>query len=216
MNGQNNINTEVAPLLNAQNLLCERGERVLFANLSLSLYAHQALHVRGVNGSGKTSLLRILCGLLPAVEGEIYWCGRDVRHCQHEYRAQLAYVGHKSGIKAELTAQENLRTAQMLLAHAPACSPTDALDRLGLANVINLPCGLLSAGQQQRVALARLLVSGARVWILDEPFTALDQNIVALVSALIVEHVQAGGAVMLTSHQVVALPGIELNYFTLN
>lgn len=190
--------------LSVTHLSCQRGGRSLFADLSFAVSSGQVLQVSGANGSGKTSLLRILCGLLPYHEGSISWQGVDVRKQWQEYRAQLAYVGHKPGIKAALTVAENLQiTASLSATHAR--DVLEVLTPLKLDTFADKPVHELSAGQQRRVALARLLLSDAKLWILDEPLTSLDRDSCGFVLQLIENHVQAGGIVILTSHQAVEL-----------
>lgn len=188
-------------------LECVRGERRLFANLNFEVAPHTLLAVRGPNGSGKTSLLRNLCGLLPPAAGTISWRGSDIRALGDEYRAQIAYLGHLSAVKDELTARENLRLSA--LAGGLSASATDvdaALHKLGVHNFHHLPCKALSQGQRRRVALARLCLSTARpLWILDEPFTALDTAALALTQELLESHLHAGGIVVMTTHQEVAI-----------
>lgn len=195
-----------APLLEVEALCCRRGDRRLFSGLDFAVHPETLLHVRGRNGSGKTTLLRALCGLLRPEEGEIRWRGENIRSLAEDYNRELLYFGHLNGIKADLTGLENLRVAATLdqdPVHDGAI--LDALDRIGLAGFEDLPTRMLSQGQKKRVALARLILSKAPLWILDEPFTALDTDAVDLLQALIAEQVAAGGSVVLTTHQEVAL-----------
>lgn len=189
-------------MLEATNLACVRGDRQLFEGLNFSVKPTELLHVKGMNGSGKTSLLRTLSGLSSPAEGRIVWKGQDVRNLSEEYHKDLIYLGHLNGIKAELTALENLRVAAAL---SGAVLPTDrvwaALARLGLSGYEDLPTKVLSQGQKRRVALARLLVSDSPLWILDEPFTALDISAVALLQSILEGHLARGGLVVLTTHQ---------------
>ena len=194
------------PLLQARELACSRGDAALFGGLRFELKAGEALQIEGANGSGKTSLLRILAGLTPPDEGEVRWRGRDIAGHRQFFQAELGYLGHHLGLKSELTATENL--ALGLGVHGIARAEPDlepALSRVGLGHRADLPVRSLSAGQRQRVALARLLLQKAVLWVLDEPFTALDTDGVALVRALAEAHLADGGIVILTSHQVVAL-----------
>jgi heme exporter protein A len=194
------------PLLQARDLGCSRGDAALFSGLRFELMAGEALQIEGANGSGKTSLLRILAGLTPPDEGEVHWRGRDITGHRQPYQAELGYLGHHLGLKSELTATENLTLG--LGVHGIHQAERDletALARVGLGHRADLAVRSLSAGQRQRVALARLLLQGAVLWILDEPFTALDTDGVELVRGLAEAHLAQGGIVILTSHQVVAL-----------
>jgi heme exporter protein A len=188
-------------------LECVRGERRLFTNLSFEAAPHTLLEVRGPNGSGKTSLLRNLCGLLPPAAGTIRWCGNDIHALGDDYRSHLAYLGHLSGVKDELTATENLRWSALAGGlHADAEAIDAALEKLGVRAFRHLPCKALSQGQRRRVALARLCISAGReLWILDEPFTALDTAALALIKELVESHLDRGGIVVLTTHQEVAI-----------
>ena len=186
--------------LQAVDLECVRDDRVLFRGLNFTLEPGQILQVQGRNGSGKTSLLRILCGLSPPAEGEVRWCGENIQSSRPEYFAELAYVGHAHGVKGELTPVENLNLARGL-GRASGMEPVEALEHLGLAGYEDVPSRFLSAGQRRRVALARLLILQARVWVLDEPFTALDVHGVDFIESMLLGHKNRGGMVMLTTHQ---------------
>jgi heme exporter protein A len=199
--------TTPAHLLEARGLACLRGECQLFEGLSFGVSPGEALQVEGANGSGKTSLLRILAGLLPPAEGEVVWEGERISGSQRaRYLGGLAYLGHNLGLKADLTVLENLRMAAALAGRVGTQSDLRfALDQLGLEDRAELAVRVLSAGQRQRVAMARLLISGARLWILDEPFTALDAAAVSQVVSLLENHLAQAGLAVLTSHQPVAL-----------
>lgn len=190
--------------LEAQKLSCRRGERLLFHNLDLSVENGSLLQVVGPNGCGKTTLLRLLCGLRRPDTGEVLWNGGSLARLNADFRMQLAYVGHRAGVKDELTPIENLEAAAVLSAGARE-QTLEALKALGLAHVALQPSASLSAGQRRRVALARLLVSPARLWILDEPLTGLDASGQALTARLLVEHAQRGGLAIFTSHQAFGL-----------
>jgi heme exporter protein A len=195
-------------MLAVTHLACVRGDRRLFSGLEFSLEAGGYLHVAGENGAGKTSLLRMLCGLSPAEEGEIRWQGELTSALGDAYRQDVLYFGHHNALKEELTGLENLRIASALhgrsLSEDRAC---ELLQRAGLGGREDLPVRVLSQGQKRRVALARLLCSQAKLWILDEPFVALDVAAVSWLAGIIGAHVAAGGCVVLTSHQEVAIPG---------
>jgi heme exporter protein A len=195
-------------MLDANDLECQRGTRRLFAGISFALAPGECLQVQGANGSGKTSLLRIICGLLAPDAGDISWRGRGVRELGDEYRASLAWIGHLNAVKDELDPGENLRySAQVAGVSTTAVEQNDALRTFGLGGA-RLPCKLLSQGQKRRAALARLKVFSARaLWVLDEPFTALDAEGVSITRTLIEAQLARGGAVMFTTHQDVAFTG---------
>lgn len=194
-------------MLEATDLKCVRGSRALFSGLSLTLRGGELLRVAGSNGSGKTSLLRILCGLLTPAEGEVRWRGTDIRALGEEYCKELVYIGHANAVKDELTAEENLMAAATLAGMNIARTRAgEALCRLGLEGYEALPAKVLSQGQRRRVALARLALSAALpLWIVDEPFTALDVDAVDEVQRLISQHLARGAAVVLTTHQEVEI-----------
>jgi heme exporter protein A len=206
------INTQ--PLLSVVDLECLRGDNLLFSGLNFSLCASQLLQVEGSNGSGKTSLLRILAGLSRASEGQVLWDGMDILTHRAVYFSQVAYLGHTLGVKSDLSPVENLKMA-LALAGIPFVEDAvfQALGQTGLAGKEDVPARALSAGQKQRVALARLLVCPAKLWIMDEPFTALDVSGVALVRGLLENHLQHGNLAVLTSHQAVEVRGdvVRLN-----
>jgi heme exporter protein A len=194
-------------MLDAINLSCTRGERTLFRHVSFRLDTRGLLHVAGANGSGKTSLLRILCGLGAADEGEVVWRGEPARALREAYWRELVYLGHAHALKDDLSAVENLRVA-CSLAGRPAADDAihAALTQFGLAACMHLPARALSQGQRRRSALARLALSAqAPLWILDEPFSALDVAAVAHLEAMIVAHVDNGGGVIFTTHQDAAI-----------
>jgi heme exporter protein A len=194
-------------MLSAHGLTCVRGDRRLFSGLDLVVEAGQWLHVRGENGAGKTSLLRLLAGLAQPAEGEIRWCGESLDRSDR-YRQELLFFGHHGALKEDLTALENLEfSAAMDGAELPLESALRSLHRFGLKGREQLPVRVLSAGQKRRVMLARIATRNATLWVLDEPFTALDVKAVDLLSSLISEHVASGGMAVLTSHQTMPIPG---------
>ena len=194
-----------APLLEARALECVRDERTLFCDLSFSVSPGEVLQIEGDNGTGKTSLLRILSGLAQPESGEIRWRGRPVRQVRSEYFTNLAYLGHAHGVKLELDPVENLRVARALKRPQTDVELESALAAVGLAGFEDVPARMLSAGQCRRVALARLLVTRARVWVLDEPFTAIDRRGVRDIEALLTRHTGAGGVALLTTHHTARL-----------
>ncbi|BCQ35953.1 cytochrome c biogenesis heme-transporting ATPase CcmA [Erwinia rhapontici] len=185
-------------MLAAQNLTCVRDERTLFSDLSFTVKAGDIVQVEGENGAGKTSLLRILAGLSRAEQGDVLWQQRSIQQERENYHASLLYLGHLPGIKAVLTPFENLS-----FWHAER-SPEElwqALEQVDLTGYEDVAVSQLSAGQQRRVALARLWLSAAPLWILDEPLTAIDKSGVDQLIARLVLHADRGGAVILTTHQ---------------
>ena len=197
-------------MLTISNISCLRGHKPLFAPVSFSLQAGQALHLEGDNGVGKTSLLRIICGLSPADAGEILWNGSSLNKQNPEvvesFRASLCYMGHNLSLKDELTPIENLlfdaQVAGRSLSHEKGMG---ALRKIELNNREHLPLRVLSQGQKRRTALARLSVSEAKLWVLDEPFVALDAQSLDNLRALLANHVLQGGMLLFTSHQAVEL-----------
>ncbi len=193
-------------MLRTENLSCAYNEIPLFTAVSFTLAAGALLLVTGDNGSGKTSLLRILCGLTSPTAGTVYWHDAAITEVRPEYHAELMYVGHLPGIKDDLTPLENLHFAQQLAGRHGAATPREALTRAGLAPHADALTRTLSAGQKRRIALARLLVTAAPLWVLDEPLTALDTPGRAWVENLLSEHCAAGGLAVLTSHQALERP----------
>jgi heme exporter protein A len=193
--------------LQAHQLSCIRGERQLFSDINFVVGDGDALWVAGSNGSGKTSLLRMLCGLSLPADGEVRWNGKSIRTTRDEFNSKLVYIGHASGVKDDLLAWESIVISSTLsgrpVSRDDACA---ALSTLGLAHIIELPIKVLSQGQRKRVALARLQLSGdAPLWILDEPFTALDRLAVSELCGTLNAHLAKGGMVVYTTHQEVAL-----------
>ncbi|HAV8280076.1 TPA: cytochrome c biogenesis heme-transporting ATPase CcmA [Escherichia coli] len=185
-------------MLEARELLCERDERTLFSGLSFTLNAGEWVQITGSNGAGKTTLLRLLTGLSRPDAGEVLWQGQPLHQVRDSYHQNLLWIGHQPGIKTRLTALENLHfyhrdgdTAQCL----------EALAQAGLAGFEDIPVNQLSAGQQRRVVLARLWLTRATLWILDEPFTAIDVNGVDRLTQRMAQHTEQEGIVILTTHQ---------------
>lgn len=201
-------------LFSAHQISCIRSERVLFEQLDFAIEAGQIWQIAGRNGAGKSSLLRIFAGLSEPVEGELRYQGQLLVDVADEFAANLCFIGHLSGVQPQLSALENL-------AFWRACYGLRAGDdwallaRLGLAGLEDIPCQNLSAGQHRRVSLARLWLTNAKLWILDEPFTALDVSAIAQLRQRLVEHCQQGGAIILTTHQALELQTVPVQQLTL-
>lgn len=199
--------------LGGTGLSCIRDDRVLFEELAFKLVSGQVLLLEGKNGSGKTSLLRILCGFREPDAGEINWCGDAVKDSQ--FYAQMAYVGHLDGIKKELTVLENLKMS-VALSSAGQYSIDEALTKVHMADYDDVLVQALSAGQKRRLSLARLLITENVLWILDEPFTSLDKQGIALIETLMTEHCANGGMIVLTSHHDIDLHGVDVQRINLS
>jgi heme exporter protein A len=191
-------------MLSASDLCLVRGDRCLFQGLGFALKPGEMLFVAGANGSGKTSLLRSIAGLLELEHGDIRWRGESVERNRQNFRAALAWFAHRVGFKGDLTAEQNLRFEAGLRAYRNINIAT-ALDRVGVRQGTELPLRALSAGQQRRVSLARLILADAPLWMMDEPFTNLDSDGQALVRDLITEHLAAGGICTMASHQEISI-----------
>lgn len=184
-------------MLSCENLRVVRGEKLVFSQLGFSLQEGGILLLKGANGSGKTTLIKVLAGLLPADEGDIFWDGVSIKD-NNEFKRNLMYIGHKSGVKTDATVYENLEfwakiyDTELLI---PAALKFFYLDKFA-----DVPAGQLSAGWQRRVALARLIVSPCKLWLLDEPTNFLDEDAVILTASLIESRVQQGGIVITASH----------------
>ena len=188
--------------LQVLNVSCERGARALFSPVSFQLQASQAMHLQGDNGSGKTSLLRGLCGLSPLSQGQVLWDGQPAQEAREGFLRDVFYLGHALGLKDELTALENLQTTAAMAGQVLHQQEAEqALGAQGLANRMHLPLRVLSQGQKRRVALARLQISKARLWLLDEPMVALDSAAQHTLIELLRAHARQGGMLLFTSHQ---------------
>lgn len=193
-------------MLEAKNLGCVRGDRRLFSNLSFALEAGSFAQLTGPNGSGKTSLLRMLCGLLEPAEGEIRWQGANIRSLGEEYFSAITYIGHGHGVKDELSAAENLRVSSGLNGiEISGKEAANILGQVGLAGRESLPARVLSQGQRRRLALARLLICNTTLWVLDEVLTSLDKAAIGLITSVIDEHLSRGGMAIVATHQELSM-----------
>lgn len=196
-------------MLEVIDLSCHRGDRLLFSGLSFGLKPGTLMHVRGENGCGKTTLLRTLCGLTQSTAGEIRWQGQSIRAQFDQFRQQLCYVGHGNAIHGDLTPMENLEFAACWAGEGRS-NARSVLSGFGLGRVAGLASKLLSQGQKRRVALARLS-SVRTLWILDEPFAALDTRAIDQLRVVLSQHLDRGGMCLLTSHQEVAIAGRQVH-----
>jgi len=207
MNAANTSNA----MLKAQQLCCVRNDIELFRDLSFELQAGEILQVEGVNGSGKTSLLRIMCGLTMPAEGAVLWQDSPIESCRIDYYADMTYVGHNSGLKSNLTCEENLQVASISNHFHDDFDIEAAMEKMEIDDLIDEYAGKLSAGQQRRVAMTRLLLSKAKLWILDEPFTALDLHSRQRMEQLLDQHCNNGGMAILTTHHELNVPNTTVN-----
>jgi heme exporter protein A len=216
-----NLNTEIEttsansqPLLRASDLTCIREERILFEALDFAITAGDIVQIEGPNGAGKTSLLRILAGLSKPYDGDIYFQETSIAKQREAFHQELLYLGHLPGVKDEMTAQENLEF-NLALHGSSSNTAEQTLSEVNLLGFEDAFASHLSAGQHRRISLARLWQSQAKIWILDEPFTAIDKLGVKKLEALFLQHADNGGCVILTTHQDLSLPAERVKKVTL-
>ncbi|WP_404338983.1 cytochrome c biogenesis heme-transporting ATPase CcmA [Pseudoalteromonas mariniglutinosa] len=188
-------------MLQIKSVTCIKQERCLFAALNFSLKSGQIMQLAGPNGAGKTSLLRIIAGFAMPDEGDIFWQQRSIFKCYDEFAAELLFIGHKTGVNNQLTALENVAFWLQINGYDDRQDLYPLLAKMGLVGLEDIPVRMLSAGQQRRVALVRLWLNNAKLWVLDEPFTALDKSGVQFLQQRFVEHLANDGAILLTTHQ---------------
>ena len=199
--------------LEVKKLSCIRDDRILFQDLDFKLTNHQVLLLEGKNGSGKTSLLRVICGFREQDEGDILWCNQVIK--ESNFFSEMAYVGHLDGVKKELTVIENLKMS-LALGGVGCYSIEQALDKVQLAGFDDSLVQSLSAGQKRRLSLARLLITKNTLWVLDEPFTSIDRDGIKLIESLMHEHITAGGMIILTSHHELKLHEVDVQKINLS
>ena len=199
-----------------RDLECTRQDIILFQDINFRLNTGQILQIDGVNGSGKTSLIRILAGLIKPTAGEVYWKGIPVPRCRYEYQREISYIGHLNGIKEGLTSVENLRVAHDLANIKVPVNFPGILERIGLAGMEEVYVNAMSAGQRRRLALARLLIDNKKIWLLDEPFTSLDAEGKIIIEQMITEHSNAGGIIVFATHQPLEMKDCTLTRIHLN
>ena len=197
-------------VLKAEQLFCERDDRVLFRELSFSARAGEVIQIKGSNGSGKTTLLRVICGLNDNYHGTLKWFNEPIEDNQDDFYSSLIYLGHQVGVNKVLTPVENLRWSVGLRENVTSESIYQALAEIGLRGFEDSQCFSLSAGQQQRVSLSKLLLGTAVIWILDEPFTTLDVDGVQLLEKLFGDHARKGGVALVTTHHELSLPDLKI------
>jgi len=203
-------------MLHCEKLTFIHEDRILFNDLSFTVAPGAIVHLEGANGVGKTSLLRVLVGLSTPTAGAVFWQGKTISAERDSFHQQLLYIGHKTGIKPELTALENLQFFQTMQPIHLKLNLWDILAKVGLAGYEDITSSQLSAGQKRRVALARLWLTDCPLWVLDEPFAAIDRSGIAVLEALFIKHAQKGGMVLLTTHQDLTIDSSLLSKIILN
>lgn len=202
-------------MLYCEELTCVREDRIIFQNLSFTLKSGDIVQIEGPNGVGKTSLFRLLVGLSSIYSGNVFWLNENVAEDREAFYKQLLFLGHKTGIKPELSALENLHYFQKIYPSHNNVNLWDVLAKVGLVGYEDVAAAQLSAGQQRRIALARLWINNCKIWILDEPFTAIDKSGIAVLEALFIEHAQNGGIILLATHQDLSIDQQLLSKITL-
>ncbi|MBB1332943.1 cytochrome c biogenesis heme-transporting ATPase CcmA [Pseudoalteromonas sp. SR44-5] len=202
-------------MLHIKSVTCIKQERCLFADLNFSLKSGQIMQLAGPNGAGKTSLLRIIAGFSAPDEGQVMWQGESIAKNYDEFARQLLFIGHKTGVNSQLSAIENLRFWLQIQGYDTEQDLYSLLAKIGLVGLEDVPVRTLSAGQQRRVALIRLWLNDAKLWVLDEPFTALDKAGIAFLQQRFLAHLAQGGAILLTTHQDLTTHFNELQTVTL-
>ena len=201
--------------IRGEQLCCERGGRVLFNNLDFRLESGEAMIIQGKNGAGKTSLLRIITGLSQPLTGHVFWNDEDIEEIAEQFQANLQYIGHLSAVKRELTVRENLRLTMRLWPSDTTLSIPELAEVVGLRQRLSVPCARLSEGQLRRVSLARWFRSSQKLWVLDEPLTALDVGFIASIEERLQVHLQHGGIAIMTTHRGIDLGSHKATILTI-
>lgn len=199
----------------AHNLVCTRRDNILFQGLSFILEDGGLLQIDGVNGSGKSSLLQMCVGLIQATEGEITWNDENIITSRLQFQSSITYFGHTNGVKAGLSALENMKVMHALSGSKSELDYSSILDQIGLSGMEDVLLSRMSAGQKRRVGLSRIFMTSSKLWLLDEPFNALDKNGKKIIEQLIVKHCKAGGMVIFATHQTMEIDGYPLQHIHL-
>jgi heme exporter protein A len=203
------------PKFSIKNLECIRRDNILFQGLNFSLEEGGLLQIDGVNGSGKSSLLQMCVGLIQATEGEISWNGENINDCRYQYQTDISYFGHNNGVKAGLTALENMAVMHALSGTKSNIDYSLILEQIGMDDMDDVLLSRMSAGQKRRIGLTRIFMAKAKLWLLDEPFNALDVKGKAIIEQLIVKHCTAGGMVIFATHQHMEIEDYPLQHIHL-
>ncbi len=198
------------------NLQCIRRDNILFQELSFILEDGGLLQIDGYNGSGKSSLLQMCIGLIQATEGNVSWNGEDIRDCRYQFQSNMTYFGHTNGVKTGLTALENMKVMHALSGFKSRIDYSLILKQIGLAGMEDVLLSRMSAGQKRRIGLTRIFMASSKLWLLDEPFNALDKNGKKIIEQLIVEHCKADGMVIFATHQAMEIDGYPLQHIHLS
>jgi heme exporter protein A len=197
------------------NLQCVRRDNILFQGLSFNLESGGLLQIDGINGSGKSSLLQMCVGLIQATEGNICWNDKNISDCRYQFQSEMTYFGHTNGVKAGLTALENMKVMHALSGSKTKVDYSQILKQIGLEKMEDVMLSRMSAGQKRRVGLSRIFMAVSKLWLLDEPFNALDKNGKKIIEKLIVEHCKTGGMVIFATHQTMEIDGYPLQHIHL-
>ena len=192
-----------------------RQDNILFSDINFQLNEGELLQIDGVNGSGKSTMLRICAGLTQATEGQVFWNDQNINDCRYQYQQTMTYIGHTNGVKEALTAKENIKVIHALSGRDDKIDYNLVLGQIGLPDVDDILLSKMSAGQKRRIGLTRLIINSSKIWLLDEPFTSLDVNGKSIIEKLIVNHCQNGGMVIFATHQSMEIEGHEVRHIHL-